>query len=442
MSKRFVGEKITRVDARGKVTGEAKYTEDLVNDFSNLLHIRVLRAPHPHAYLRSINVEPAREVAGVVEVFTAADFPELTEFGLIIKDQPVLVGMDQKMRYLGDALALVVAETDAAALRGRDRIELEIEELEVVDNPLRSMEQDCIQIHEDHEIEVTHYLDPEMCCDNILSDNYLDKGDVEKGFAEADLILEREYQTQFVEQLPLQVEKGIADYDEESGEIIIWAASQWLHDTQADIAQAMGVTKDKIRIKQPVIGGAFGKKEDISVHIHLALVARELKRPVQLIYNREESMIAQSKRHPAIIRHKTGVTSQGQLTAWQTELILDTGAYASSGPAVVRNAMFHCTGPYQVPNVRAVCYAVYTNNTYCGAMRGFGATQIAFAYDSQMDVIARELEMDPADFRMRNAYQTGSTTPGGEKLELGVNVRETIAGARKLSSWQEGDNND
>jgi len=442
MSPRFIGKKVNKVDARQKVTGEAKYTEDLINDFSDLLHLRVLRAPHPHAYLREINIESAREVPGVVEVFTAADFPELKEFGLIIKDQPVLVGIDEKMRYLGDALALVVADTDAAALKGRDRIELEIEELEVVDNPLRSMEEDCIQIHEGHEIEVTHYLDPEICCDNILSDNYLKKGDVEKGFAEADLIVEREYQTQFLEQLPLQVEKGIADYDEESGEIIIWAASQWLHDTQADVAQAMGISKDRIRIKQPVIGGAFGKKEDISVHIHLALVARELKRPVQLIYNREESMIAQSKRHPAIIRHKTGVTTQGLLTAWQTELILDTGAYASSGPAVVRNAMFHCTGPFQVPNVRAICYSVYTNNTYCGAMRGFGATQMAFAYDSQMDVIAGELGLDPADLRMKNAYQIGSTTPGGEKLNHGVNVRETIEEARRISGWQEDDSDD
>ena len=441
MSKRFVGEKVTKVDARGKVTGEAKYTEDLLNDFDDLLYIRVLRAPHPHAYLRGINVEQAKEVPGVIDVFTAADFPELSEFGLIIKDQPVLVGIDKKMRFLGDALALVVAENDTAALEGREKIQVKVEELEVVDNPLRSMEKNCTKIHEDHEIEITHYIDPDIKGDNILSDNYIDKGDVEKGFAEADKIIEREYETQFVEQLPLQVEKGIADYDQESGEITIWAASQWLHDTQADIAQAMSMPKDKIRIKQPVIGGAFGKKEDISVHIHLSLVAKKLKRPVQLIYNREESMIAQSKRHPQIIRHKTGVTSEGKLTAWETELIMDTGAYASSGPAVIRNAMFHCTGPYKVPNVRAACYAVYTNNTYCGAMRGFGATQMGYSYDNHIDVISQELGMDPLEFRLKNAYETGSITPGGEKLNFGVNVQETISEAQKLSGWKKKDNN-
>jgi len=442
VSKKYIGKAVKKVDAQAKVNGEAKYTEDLINEFSDLLHMRVLRAPHPHAYLKDIDISEALEVPGVVAVFTKADFPKLSEFGLIIKDQPVLVGKGEKMRFLGDAIALVVAENDAAALRGREKIKLDIEELEIVEDPLQAMEKGCIQIHEDHDIEVTHYLNKDMCCDNILSDNYIDRGDVEKGFAEADHIIEREYKTQFVEQLPLQVEKGIADYDNENEEIIIWAASQWIHDTQADIAQAMGVPKEKIRLKQPVIGGAFGKKEDISVHIHLALAARELKRPVVLLYNREESMIAQSKRHPQIIKHKTGVTREGKLTAWETEMIMDTGAYASSGPAVVRNAMFHCSGPYQVENVRAVCYAVYTNNTYCGAMRGFGATQMGFSYDNHMDVIATELDFDPFEFRLKNAFAIGSKTPGGEELNHGVNVKETIEAVHEASNWQEGDKDD
>ncbi|GAH82435.1 unnamed protein product, partial [marine sediment metagenome] len=203
------------------------------------------------------------------------------------------------------------------------------------------------------------------------------------------------------------------------------------HDTQADIAQSLGLPKEKIRIIQPVIGGAFGKKEDISVHIHLALAAMETKRPVKLTYTREESMIAQSKRHPFIIRMKTGVTKKGYLTAYQVEIIGDTGAYASSGLAVVHKGMYHCTGPYNVDNVKGVAYAVYTNNTYAGAMRGFGATQMAFAYESQMDILSRKLGINPIQFRLQNAYEIGSTTPNSQILTQSVGVKETIRKAVK-----------
>ena len=436
MSRRTVGKELKKVDAREKVTGEARYTEDLTSDFGGVLHMRVKRAPHPHAYLRDIDTSKAEEVPGVVEIFTASDFPEIKNFGLIIKDQPVLVGIDEKMRYLGDALALVVAENDTAALRGRELIDVEIEELEVVDGLEKALEDDCPVVHDEEYIEATHYIDPDFCCDNMLCNHHVERGDVEAGFAEADHVIEGEYRTQFLDQVPLQVEKGIADYDRENDVITIWAASQWLHDTQADIAQSLGLDKDQIRIKQPEIGGAFGKKEDVSVHIHLALAVRELRRPVQLIYNREESFLAQSKRHPMIIRHKTGVTEEGDLTAWQTEVFGDTGACASSGPAVLQKSLYHCTGPYDVPNVKGNSYAVYTNNPYGGAMRGFGATQMAFAYESHMDRIAEELDFDPARLRHKNAYRKGSLTPNGQELNQSVNAVETIEGAAELAGWE------
>ncbi|GAG75901.1 unnamed protein product, partial [marine sediment metagenome] len=187
-----------------------------------------------------------------------------------------------------------------------------------------------------------------------------------------------------------------------------------------------------------VIGGAFGKKEDISVHIHLALAAMENKRPVKLTYSRGESMIAQSKRHPFIIRMKTGVTKKGYLTACQVEVIGDTGAYASSGLAVVHKGMYHCTGPYNVDNVKGVAYTVYTNNTYAGAMRGFGATQMAFAYESQMDILAHKLGIDPIQFRLQNAYDIGSSTPNSQILTHSVGVKETIREAADMAGWKEG----
>jgi len=421
MPKRYVGKNISKVDAQEKVTGKAVYSDDIY--FDDMLYVKIKRATHPHAYLRRIVISKAQKLPGVVKIITAADIPEVKNFGLIIKDQPVLIGIGQKMRYMGDTLAIVIAETKEAASRATGLIEVEVEKLEVISDPLRAMEIDAPLIHQDS---------------NILATHYLEKGDIKKGFAEADVIVENEYKTSFLDQVPLQIEAGVGIFDPETKTITLWAATQWLHDTQADIAQSLGLPKEKIRIIQPVIGGAFGKKEDISVHIHLALAAIATKRPVKLTYTREESMIAQSKRHPLIIRMKTGATKESYLTACQVEVIGDTGAYASSGLAVVHKGMYHCTGPYNVDNVKGVAYTVYTNNTYCGAMRGFGATQMAFAYESQMDILACKLGIDPVQFRLQNAYNLGSSTPNRQILTHSVGVKETIKEAADIAGWKGG----
>ena len=421
MPKRYVGKNIFKVDAREKVTGKAIYPDDIY--FDDMLYLKIKRATYPHAYLRRLNVQKARKLPGVVKIITAADIPEVKNFGLIIKDQPVLIGIGQKMRYMGDALAIVIAESKEAASRATGLIEVEVEKLEVISDPLRAMEKGAPLIHQDG---------------NILATHYLEKGDIKKGFAEADVIVENEYRTSFLDHVPLQVEAGVGVFDPETEIVKLWSATQWLHDTQADIAQSLGLPKEKIRVNQPVIGGAFGKREDISVHIHLALAAMETKRPVKLTYTREESMIAQSKRHPFIIRMKTGVTKKGYLTACQVEVIGDTGAYASTGLSVVHKGMYHCTGPYNVDNVKGVAYTVYTNNTYCGSMRGFGTTQMAFAYESQIDILARKLGIDPVQFRIQNAYDIGSSTPNRQILTHSVGVKETIKVAADVAGWKEG----
>jgi CO/xanthine dehydrogenase Mo-binding subunit len=290
MPKKYVGKNIFKVDAQEKVTGKAIYSDDIY--FDDMLHLKIKRATHPHAYLHRINISKAEKLPEVVKIITAADIPKVKNFGLIIKDQPVLIGIGQKMRYMGDALAIVIAETKEIASKAVNLIEVEVEKLEIISDPLRAMEKDAPLIHKDG---------------NILATHYLEKGDIKKGFAQADVIVENEYKTTFIDQLPLQVEAGVAFYDEKDRVIKLWSATQWLHDTQADMAQSLGLPKEKIRIIQPVIGGAFGKKEDISVHIYLALAAIATKSPVKLTYSREESMIAQSKRHPFIIRMKTGV---------------------------------------------------------------------------------------------------------------------------------------
>ncbi len=427
----YVGKDVLKVDAQAKTTGEAIYPNDIY--FDDMLYARVKRATHPHAYLKELDISKAEALDEVVTVITANDYPDLNNFGLIIKDQPVLIGIGEKMRFMGDALAIVVAETREAARKGRDLIECEVEELEVISDPIRAMEDDAPSVHKGDNILDNNNLDK-----NIVTNHKLKQGDVEKGFNKADLIVENEYTTQHIDQLPLQNEAGVAFYDESSEEIKLWVASQWIHDSQADIAQSLGIAKDKVRIIQPAIGGAFGKKEDISVHIHLALAALETKRPVKMAYSREESMIAQSKRHPIIIRMKTGVKNNGKLTAVQVEVIGDTGAYASSGPAVVHKGLFHCTGPYNVPNVEGESYTVYTNNTYGGAMRGFGALQMAFAYDSQMDIIAHKLGIDPLELRYKNAYDRGSKTATGQILNRSVNVKETLEEAKDMLKDKEG----
>ena len=421
MPKRYVGKNIYKVDAQDKVTGKAIYPDDIY--FDDMLYLKIKRATHPHAYLRRIDISEAEKLPGVVKIITAAHIPKVKNFGLIIKDQPVLIGIGQKMRYMGDALAIVIAESKEAASQAVRLIEVEVKKLEVISDPLRAMEKDAPLIHRGS---------------NILATHYLEKGDIKKGFAQADVIVENEYRTSFLDHISLQVEAGVGVFDQETEIIKLWVATQWLHDTQADIAQSLGLSKEKIRIIQPVIGGAFGKKEDISVHIHLALAAMETKRPVKLTYTREESMIAQSKRHPFIIRMKTGVTNKGYLTACQVEVIGDTGAYASSGLAVVHKGMYHCTGPYNVDNVKGVAYTVYTNNTYCGAMRGFGTTQMAFAYESQMDILSRKLGIDPIQFRLQNAYDIGSITPNSQRLTHSVGVKETIKEAAVMAGWKEG----
>jgi CO/xanthine dehydrogenase Mo-binding subunit len=421
MSKRYVGQNTYKVDVQDKVNGKAQYSDDFY--FDDMLYLKIKRAVYPHAYLRKLNVEKAKKLPGVVKIITAADIPNVKNFGLIIKDQPVLIGIGEKMRYMGDALAIVIAEDRELASKAVKLIEADVEKLEVISNPLRAMEKNAPLIHKDG---------------NVLSTHFLEKGDVKQGFSSADLIEENEYRTTFIDQLPLQVSAGVCRYDKANDIVELRAATQWLHDTQADIAQSIGFPKEKIRIIQPVIGGAFGKKEDISVHIHLALAAIATGRPVKLTYSREESMIVQSKRHPFIIRIKTGVTRKGYLTACQVEVIGDTGAYASSGLAVIHKGMYHCTGPYNVDHVKGVGYAVYTNNTYCGAMRGFGTTQLAFAYESQMAILADKLGIDPVKFRLQNAYGIGSRTPNGQKFTHSVGVKNTIEEAAIMAGWMGG----
>lgn len=420
----YVGKRIVRVDAREKVLGKPLYSVDLFKE--GMLHLKVLCAPHPHALIKKVDVTKAKALPGVVSVVTAADVPELKTYGLIFKDQEALV--KEKSRYLGDRIAVVAAEDERTARRALKLIEVDYEPLEVITDPLRAMEPDAPRIHESGQVPFEHAYNK----GNVLAIDHLVKGNVEQGFAEADRIFENTFSTQFVDHVAMETEAGMAEHDPETDCYTLWAPCQWTHDIQTDVAKVLGIRVDQLKIVQPeAMGGAFGRREDISVHIILPLMAKITGRPVKWVMTRQETMIMQTKRTPITFKLKTGVKNDGTITAWQSEVIGDTGAYASTGASIVHQSMYVATGPYEVPHVKGISYTVYTNNTFTGAMRGFGATEAAFAYERQMDCIARDMGWDPAEFRLKNAYRIGSRTANGQLLTTSVGAVDTILTARE-----------
>ena len=406
MITKVVGKRVERVGILDKVTGKAKYGADL--EIPNALILKVYRSPVPHGIVRKIDTSEAAGVDGVVRIFTAKDIPGENLYGIINKDQPVLTG--EKVRFEGDPIVLVAAEDEESADRALAALRVEIEELPAVFDPNEALKPEAPSIHEKG---------------NLLFERKIVKGDVEKGFTASDIVIEETYETNMLEHAYIEPEVGVA-YKEEDGCIVVLVTTQNPHSDHAQLVSILGVEPEKVRVIQTETGGGFGGKLDISVQPFLALAAYHLDRPVRMVYSREESFQATAKRHPLKIRMKTGATRDGKLTAMKAEIIADTGAYGSYGIAVATRAAVHATGPYEVPNVYVESKAVYTNNNWSGAMRGFGVPQIAVAHESQMDKLAESLGFDPITFRMMNAFTTGSVTPTGQTLNASVGIRETL----------------
>ena len=429
-----IGKPLPRVDELGKVTGETLYPGDLVRP--HMLHMKVLFAGRPHARIRAIDTRAAQQAPGVVAVFTAADVP-VNEYGLILPDQPVLCGPGSGkpgadvVRFVGDQVALVVAETEEQAAAARDLIRVDYEDLPVVADVDAARAPDAPRLHPDRE-------------DNILCHYRIRKGDVAAGFAQADVIIEGEYVTPAQEHAYLQPEAGLA-YIDEAGRVTVEVAGQWAHEDRQQIAHALGLPEDQVRVIYRAIGGAFGGREDMSVQIILALAAwrlhqRGIHRPVKIIWSREESIIGHHKRHPIRIRHRWGATRDGRITAMQVECVGDAGAYAYTSTKVMGNVHLMCTGPYQVPNVHVDTYAVYTNNIPSGAFRGFGAPQALFAAETQMNRLAERLGIDPVTLRLRNCLREGSELSVQTPLPPGVSLPFVIERCAREAGWtREGD---
>ncbi len=408
-----IGHSYPRPDAVDKVTGKAKFADDYL--FPGMLYGATLRAEYPHARLVSIDTEKAKALEGVHAVLTHTDVPGRNRHGLVFPDWPVLC--DDKVRYLGDAVAIVAADSPQIAAEALKLIEVEYEPLPVVASAEQAREPDAAIVHEGRE------------AGNLLEHMKVRLGDVEKGFAEADVIVEREYRTPTYDHMFMEPECSIgvpAGYDEEHQKLTLYVGSQIPYADRDQIAAAMGLPPEGVRVRGTLIGGGFGGKEDIMGQIHAGLLAHATSRPVKILYDRAESLLAHPKRHATVIRMKTGAKKDGTLTAVQAELVGDSGAYASLSTKVLKRATTHATGPYHIANAKVDCYAMFTNNTPAGAFRGFGVTQSAFAVESNMDIVAEELGIDPFELRRKNALRVGSTTATGQVLRDSVGLVDCI----------------
>lgn len=403
-----VGTQLIRPDAVSKITGEAKFTDDL--EFEGMLHARVKRAGVPHAIVTRIDVGKAAILPGVAAVLTAENIPGEQNHGLVIYDWPALVGIGERVRYVGDAIAIVAAESREIATRALELIKVDYEPQPVISDPVQAHQPDVPALHPDG---------------NLLKHIKVRKGDVGQGFAEADVLLEHTFHTVTTDHVFLEPECSIARPTKD-GRMEIYVGSQIPYGDRHQVARALGWPEERVRILGQLMGGGFGGKEDISGQIHAALLAQATGRPVKLLFDRHESLLVHPKRHATQIRIKVGARRDGCLTLVETELYGDSGAYASLGEKVMTRATTHSSGPYEMPHARADCYAMYTNNPPCGAFRGFGVTQSAFAIESVMDMLAETLAMDPVELRRLNALRVGSVTNTGQELHESVGLVECI----------------
>lgn len=430
-----VGRSTERVDARTKVTGEALYPGDL--SMPGMLFGKVLFAGRPHARVLSIDCRAAEALPGVVVVLTARDVP-VNEYGLQTPDQPVLCGPGSGragadvVRWEGDQVAFVVAESEAAAARARDLIQVEYEDLPVVADPFEALREGAPQLHPGRGPSAIH---PELqTAGNLISHHQIRKGDMAAGWAQADTIVEGEYFAPAQEHAYLQPEAGMGYIDEE-GRVTVAVGGQWVWEDRRQIAHALGLPEDQVRVIYPAIGGAFGGREDMSIQILLGLAAWKLRRPVKTVWTREESIIGHCKRHPMTLRARWGATREGKLVAAEVRVVADGGAYCYTTNKVLGNVTVTCTGPYEIPNISVDVDGVYTNNVPSGAFRGFGAPQGILAAETQMNRLADALGIDPVELRMRNLLREGSPTAMGTPLPGGVGLVDVTERCALAAGW-------
>jgi len=408
-----IGQPVTRPDALEKATGTTLYAADLAVD--GCAYIKVLRSPHHHAKIVHIDKKEAEAIPGVITVLTAEDVKGTNILKMAGDDQPILCG--NKVRFIGDPVVAVVATSEEIASYALEKIEVTYEPLESVLTPEEALKEEAIKVHDDRP--------------NLFFEQPIIHRDVKKGFSESEVVLEKTYTTQSVEHAYLENDAGVA-YIHENGQLIIMSASQNIHAHRKTIAEALGLSLDKVRVIQTPTGGAFGGKLDVSVGGILGLAALKLKRPVKLVYTRSETFAATPKRHPFLMKVKVGAKKDGTLMALDFDLTADGGAYKSFSNSVTQRGLIHSQGPYRFPNANVYGKAVYTNTAFKGAMRGFGVPQVAFAIESILDELAVELKMDPLALRMKNGFVKGDMTICGQVLDHTIGFQECMETLKPL----------
>lgn len=412
---KIIGHGIPRRDAPDKVFGQTKYADDIA--MPGTLQAKVLRSKYAAAKIVSVDTSVAESMPGVHAVLTAKDVPcneTTSKFGQTHTAGGGFEGLyrvlaDKKVRYMGEAVALVAAETLAQAEAAARAVEVVYDPQPGVFDPVAALEPDAYRVGEEES--------------NLVCAYKVRKGDVEAGFAQADVIVENEYRLPFGDHVFLELESGTAWVDED-GVITIRASTQVIEHFR-DVADIMKLPHNRVRVIAPMVGGGFGGKEDITVEAYLALLAYRTKRPVRLVYTREESIIAHSKRHPYVMRYKSGATADGKLVAMEVDLVSDAGGYPFLSPWVLLYSTVMAVGPYVVPNVKVDARSALTNNTFTSAYRGFGAPQACFGYESQMDALAEKLGLTPLEFRLRNYLHTGEELSTGYAIQTAVLTDET-----------------
>ena len=420
---RVVGKEVARLDAAAKVRGQARYADDL--SFPGMLYVKAVRADRPHARITALDLSQAEKHPQVVCIVTPEDIPGENVVPVIYRDMPLLA--DGIARYVGEPLVLIGAATPEAAEAAAALVEVSYEDLPAVLDPLEAVAPSAPQVAVPEAAEAG----------NVFNHMVIRKGDVERGFSEADVIVQGEYRVGYQEHAYLEPQ-GVIAVPEEGG-MTVYGTLQCPYYVQNAVACVLGLPLSKVRVVQTATGGGFGGKEDVPSHLAAmaAVVAWKSGRPAKLVYDRAEDIISTSKRHPGVVRYKTGAKRDGTLVAIQVEFYYNAGAYQTLSSAVLWRGLVHAPGPYRIPHVKVDAYSVATNTVPCGAFRGFGSPQVIFAHESQMDELAKRLGMDPLELRERNALRVGDETATGQRLNESVGLLAAIGRARELSRWEE-----
>ncbi len=413
----IIGRPSTAVQSEQILTGRARYTADF--DLPGMLYGKLLYSPYACARIKKIDVTEARKIHGVVSVITHKDIPGENTYLYFQKGQPLLAV--DRINYEGDAVAAVAARTEELARLAIQAIQVDYEPLIGTFDTVEAMRPGAEQV-------LTGF-------DNIASHHVFELGNIENGFAQADVIVDNTYQTQLVEHAYLETEGALA-YIEFDGTVVVIASNQAPHRDRTQIARALAIPENQVRVVTPFVGGAFGAKDEAHVQIHAAILAFITKKPVRIIQTREESFRTHVKRHPVTIHYRSGAKKDGKLTALEVNMVGDAGPYANASPFIMGFGASVANGPYYVPNAKIDAWAVRTNNLVCGAMRGFGAPQVAVAYEAQMDALAQELGIDPIEIRLRNAFESGQVAPSGGAIREATAVRSCLLEAARISGWE------